>query len=97
MEDYRTTFDERCVRLSLVMPWQLRVSADAQRLIQVFSNLLDNALKFTAPGGAVVIEVIARNAISRSPSATAVAACRPTSSRACSTCHRRSRVLTVWG
>jgi signal transduction histidine kinase len=56
LEDYRSTFDDRRVRLSVLAPIGIRVNADPQRLIQVFSNLLDNALKFTPSGGAVVIE-----------------------------------------
>jgi two-component system CheB/CheR fusion protein len=59
MDDYRTTFDERKVRLSVSAPVGLRISADRHRIIQVFSNLLDNALKFTPAGGAVTIEAVA--------------------------------------
>ena len=56
LEEYRSTFDGRKVRLSVIAPTGVRLSADPQRLLQVFSNLLDNALKFTAAGGAVVVE-----------------------------------------
>jgi signal transduction histidine kinase len=56
MDEYRTTFDARKVKLSVIAPVGVRVSADHQRLLQVFSNLLDNALKFTPAGGAVTVE-----------------------------------------
>jgi signal transduction histidine kinase len=59
MDDYRSTFDHRRVRLSIAARPGLSVNADRQRLIQVFANLLDNALKFTPAGGAVVIEAAA--------------------------------------
>jgi signal transduction histidine kinase len=59
MDDYRTTFDERKIRLSVSAPVGLRISADLHRLIQVFSNLLDNALKFTPAGGAVTVDAVA--------------------------------------
>ena len=36
----------------------LIVSADANRLEQVVTNLLDNAVKYTPPGGAIDIEVV---------------------------------------
>ena len=58
MDDYRATFNAHKVRLSLVMPGELRVHADAQRLSQAFSDLLDIALKFTPAGGTVGIEVV---------------------------------------
>ena len=34
------------------------VKADAQRLVQVLSNVLDNALKFTPAGGTVLVSVM---------------------------------------
>lgn len=37
----------------------LRVRADGKRLTQVLFNLLTNALKFTPPGGKVVVEAVA--------------------------------------
>jgi signal transduction histidine kinase len=33
------------------------VNADAQRLHQVFSNLLRNAIKFTEPGGRIILSI----------------------------------------
>ena len=57
-DEYGSSFEGRHVRLSLrtTAPgaW---INADAQRLIQVFSNLFDNALKFTPAGGSVTIDV----------------------------------------
>lgn len=56
VEDYRSAFESRDVRLSLLAPTRLVVDADTDRLMQVLSNLLANALKFTPAGGAVAIE-----------------------------------------
>jgi signal transduction histidine kinase len=44
------------VRLEHSVPAGLRVLADAQRLSQVFYNLVGNALSFTPPGGLVSIQ-----------------------------------------
>jgi len=44
--------------LTVTMPEaSIRLFADAARLIQVFSNLLDNAAKFTAAGGHIAVDV----------------------------------------
>jgi signal transduction histidine kinase len=59
MEDYRSTFDQRRVRLVVTAPLKVRISADPHRLVQVFSNLLDNALKFTPAGGTVSVQATA--------------------------------------
>lgn len=50
--------EERNIQVGLRAPSAaLVVEADTQRLHQVLMNLLDNAVKFTAPGGSITVEV----------------------------------------
>jgi len=51
--------EERGIRLELETGSPPAVSGDAARLRQVVGNLLDNALRFTPPGGRLVVRVIA--------------------------------------
>ena len=48
---------ERDVRLDLAAPEPLDVLADADRLREVIDNLIDNALRYSPPGSAVVVSV----------------------------------------
>jgi signal transduction histidine kinase/CheY-like chemotaxis protein len=56
VETTRPLIDERGHTLTVQVPRQpLHVHADATRLGQVIANLLNNAAKFTDPGGAIVV------------------------------------------
>jgi two-component system phosphate regulon sensor histidine kinase PhoR len=55
MEDYTSRAAERSAQLVNEVPPHLELRADFDRLQQVFSNLLDNAIKYGRPGGRVVI------------------------------------------
>jgi heavy metal sensor kinase len=56
-EMYEPLVEERGVGLEWDCSACVTVRGDAQRLRQLVTNLIDNAIKFTAPGGSVLVRV----------------------------------------
>lgn len=58
IETSRPLIDERQHQLSVTVPHEpIHVEADVTRLAQVFSNLLNNAAKYTEPGGRISVRI----------------------------------------
>jgi CheY-like chemotaxis protein len=56
IENFRPNYEDKEIDIQVVMDDDLpTVHWDFQKMLQVFQNLLDNALKFTSEGGKIVI------------------------------------------
>jgi signal transduction histidine kinase len=59
-ELYSATAEARGLTLRTDLPGELRLTGDRDLLLQAVANLLDNAVKFTPPGGTVRLSARAR-------------------------------------
>jgi len=58
---YAFVAEEKKISVDLKLPESLYVSIDSNRMGQVISNILDNAVKFTAPEGHIYIDILQHN------------------------------------
>ena len=63
VEHYRSEFIRKDIKLKtdVSQGFRIMVFADQERLHQLFSNLLDNSLKYTDTGGELVIRLVCHN------------------------------------
>src|SRR5690606_1207032 len=58
IENIKLEAEERQIKVSFVSPSKLAVAyLDPNRMMQVFYNLLINAIRYTIPGGSVTIRI----------------------------------------
>ncbi len=53
-----TVAKQKSIVLSMDIPADTRAHVDGQLVLQVFNNLISNALKFTPPGGSISLELL---------------------------------------
>jgi signal transduction histidine kinase len=55
VELYEYVAEEKAITIVSTVPLDVTITADRNRLLQILANLLDNAIKYTPPGGQVAI------------------------------------------
>jgi PAS domain S-box-containing protein len=58
VEAVRSQLDAQRHRLTIEVPEALWLQGDQVRLTQIFSNLLNNAVKYTSPGGSIAVTAV---------------------------------------
>lgn len=69
---YKYVAEDKEITIHTAIPEQLCLWVDAKRMRQVVANLLDNALKYTPPGGRIEIEAHAEQQVLLSVSDTGI-------------------------
>lgn len=63
VELYEIVAEEKDLKVNVTVPDNCEASVDAVRIRQAFANLLDNAIKYTPPGGEITVEATANQSL----------------------------------